>query len=59
MCSNIAIYNDTLIEANETFNVSLSMQNTNFSAGVILRPDSATIKIVDTDGKKKTVALQK
>ena len=58
MCSNITIYSDTLIETDETFNVSLSMQNTNFSAGVTLIPDSATIKIVDTDGKKKTVALQ-
>ena len=48
MCSNITILDDALIEANETFTLTLS---TNFSAGVILTPVIATIKIVDNDGE--------
>ena len=50
MCSNITIFDDIFIEANETFTVSLILESTNFSAGVILTPDSATVVILDNDG---------
>ena len=48
MCSNITILDDALIEANETFTLTLS---SNVSAGVILTPVIATVKIVDNDGE--------
>ena len=52
MCSNITIFSDTLIETNETLTVTLSTLSTNFSAGVTLVPDTATIQIVDSDGEQ-------
>ena len=52
MCSAITIMNDNFIELNETFTVSLILESTNFSAGVILTPDSATVVIQDDDGEK-------
>ena len=51
MCFNITIKDDALIETNETFTLSLSTVSTNFSAGVLLTPESTTIKIVDNDGE--------
>ena len=52
MCSNITIFSDTLIETNETLTVTLSTLSTDFSAGVTLAPDTATIQIVDSDGEQ-------
>ena len=51
MCSAITIINDNFIESNETFTVSLILESTNFSAGVTLTPDSATVVILDNDGE--------
>ena len=50
-CSVITIFSDTVVEMNETFTATLSTLSTNFSAGVILQPDSVTIQIVDIDGE--------
>ena len=52
MCTAITIINDNFIELNETFTVYLILESTNFSAGVILTPDSATVVIQDDDGEK-------
>ena len=51
MCSNITIYDDSFIETNETFTLSLVTESTNFSAGVTLTPGNATVVILDNDGK--------
>ena len=51
MCSNITINDDALIEGDEIFTLSLSTLSTNFSAGVLLSPENATIEILDSDGK--------
>ena len=50
MCSNITIFDDIFIEANETFGLSLILESTNFSAGVTLTPDNAAVVILDNDG---------
>ena len=55
MCSNITIINDNLIELDENFTVSIMLESTNFSAGVTLTPDSATVVIVDGDGEYSRV----
>ena len=51
VCSAITIVNDNFIESNETFTISLTLESTNFSAGVTLTPDSATVVILDNDGE--------
>ena len=50
-CSNITIINDNFIEFDEHFTVSIILESTNFSAGVTLVPDNATVVIVDGDGE--------
>ena len=51
VCSNITITDDFIVEATETFLVSLELENTTFSAGVSLLLDTAIIEIADIDGK--------
>ena len=50
-CSSISIRDDLLVEETEEFNVSLSILNFTFSAGVNITRETASILIDDNDGK--------
>ena len=48
MCRDITVPGDTIVETNETFTISVETINLN---DVIIGPSTATVTIVDDDGK--------
>lgn len=46
-CVNIQVVNDSILELNETFAISLEVS----SPGVVLENNTATVVIEDDDGK--------
>ena len=52
-CSTIAIFNDTFVEADEVFNVTVMNYSDTFYAGVDIIQETATIEIMDNDREFK------
>ena len=48
---NVNIVNDDLLEIDEVFSASLTLENPVIDARVQLLPDSAEVTILDEDGK--------
>ena len=49
MCHDITVPADMIVEGSETFTISVETSNPN---DVILGPSTATVTVVDNDGKK-------
>ena len=48
---NVSIVNDNLLEIDEVFTASLTLENTADAARVNLQPDSAEVTILDEDSE--------
>ena len=48
---NVSIVNDSLLEIDEVFTASLTLENTADAARVNLQPDSAEVTILDDDSE--------
>ena len=48
---NVSIMNDDLLEIDEVFTVSLTLENTADAARVNLQPDSAEVTTLDEDSE--------
>ena len=53
-CASISIEDDLSVEETEVFNVSLTVLNLTFSAGVTITQETASILIDDNDGEVVT-----
>ena len=51
---NVSIMNDDLLEIDEVFTASLTLENTADAARVNLQPDSAEVTILDEDSEYKS-----